>query len=121
MKDYLKFAIPTTTTNTNHFPEERMTPRMITTVQNGWIRNFDPKKRIFTGQAYRAAKRIMDLFIVLVSAPLWLTVFGLVAFVIKVSNWNAPVLFFQQRTGKGGKRFRMFKFRSMVPDAEKLK
>jgi lipopolysaccharide/colanic/teichoic acid biosynthesis glycosyltransferase len=30
-------------------------------------------------------------------------------------------MFTQSRTGKGGRRFRMFKFRSMVPNAEDLK
>src|SRR5690606_27119456 len=40
---------------------------------------------------------------------------------ILLSSPGGPVLFKQWRTGKGGKRFRMFKFRTMVPDAEKLK
>ena len=32
-----------------------------------------------------------------------------------------PSHFVQQRTGKGGRRFSMYKFRSMVPNAEELK
>jgi len=86
-----------------------------------WLRSFDPNKRILTGRSYRAAKRAMDLSIVLLSAPFWLPILGAVALAIKLSAWNAPVFFVQLRTGKGGRRFRMFKFRSMVPDAEKLK
>jgi len=86
-----------------------------------WLRSFDPNKRILTGRSYRAAKHIMDLSIVFFSAPFWLPVLGVVALAIKLSAWNAPVFFVQLRTGKGGRRFRMFKFRSMVPDAEKLK
>jgi lipopolysaccharide/colanic/teichoic acid biosynthesis glycosyltransferase len=86
-----------------------------------WLRSFDPNKRILTGRSYRAAKRTMDLSIVLLSAPFWLPILGAVALAIKLSAWNAPVFFVQLRTGKGGRRFRMFKFRSMVPDAEKLK
>jgi len=86
-----------------------------------WLSSFDPNRRILTGRSYRAAKRIMDLSIVLLSAPFWLPVLGVVALAIKLSAWNAPVFFVQLRTGKGGRRFRMFKFRSMVPDAEKLK
>jgi lipopolysaccharide/colanic/teichoic acid biosynthesis glycosyltransferase len=98
-----------------------MTARMITSPQMDWIRRFDPKKRILTGRSYHAAKRIMDLSIVLITSIFWLPLFALVALVIKISALNAPVLFVQLRTGKGGKRFRMYKFRSMVPNAEKLK
>ena len=32
-----------------------------------------------------------------------------------------PIFFSQLRTGKGGHRFRMYKFRTMVPNAEELK
>ena len=98
-----------------------MTTRMVMSSHIEWLRSFDPNKRILTGRSYRAAKRIMDLSIVLLSAPFWLPILGVVALAIKLSAWNAPVFFVQLRTGKGGRRFRMFKFRSMVPDAEKLK
>jgi lipopolysaccharide/colanic/teichoic acid biosynthesis glycosyltransferase len=98
-----------------------MSARLVTSTQTEWIKNFDPHKRILTGHSYRVAKRIMDLSLVLLSAPFWLPVFALVAFVIKLSDLKAPVLFVQLRTGKGGKRFQMYKFRSMVPNAEKLK
>jgi lipopolysaccharide/colanic/teichoic acid biosynthesis glycosyltransferase len=68
-----------------------------------------------------AAKRFFDLLVVAASAPAWLPLLALVAAVVKISNPSAPVLFVQQRTGRGGQRFRMFKFRTMVPDAEQRK
>jgi lipopolysaccharide/colanic/teichoic acid biosynthesis glycosyltransferase len=34
---------------------------------------------------------------------------------------GSPAIFIQQRTGKNGKRFPMYKFRTMVKDAEALK
>jgi lipopolysaccharide/colanic/teichoic acid biosynthesis glycosyltransferase len=87
----------------------------------GWVRSFNPNTRILTGRAYRIAKRIMDLVIVLGTMPFWLPVLGLVALAIAITSPGAPVIFVQQRTGKGGRRFSMYKFRSMVPNAEELK
>ena len=39
--------------------------------QYSWIASFDPKKRIFVGRSYFILKRIMDLSLVLLSAPFW--------------------------------------------------
>lgn len=86
-----------------------------------WVKSFNPERRILTGRAYQVAKRLMDLFIVLISVPFWLPLLGLVALAIAVTSPGAPVIFVQQRTGKGGRRFSMYKFRSMVPNAEQLK
>ena len=86
-----------------------------------WVRKFDPKKRIFTGQSYHFLKRIFDLFVTILAAPFWLPLIGVIALIIKVTSPGAPAMFVQLRTGKGGQRFRMFKFRSMVPNAEELK
>lgn len=86
-----------------------------------WVKRFHPKKRILTGMAYKIAKRIMDLSIVILAAPFWGPVFLIVAALISITSPGAPAMFTQMRTGKGGKRFRMYKFRSMVPNAEELK
>ena len=86
-----------------------------------WVRKFDPKKRIFTGPSYHFLKRIFDLFVTILAAPFWLPLIGVIALIIKVTSPGAPAMFVQLRTGKGGQRFRMFKFRSMVPNAEELK
>jgi lipopolysaccharide/colanic/teichoic acid biosynthesis glycosyltransferase len=89
--------------------------------QQEWINSFDPKKRIFVGRSYVFVKRVMDLSIVLLSAPFWIPVLGIIAVIIRLTSPGAPAMFTQYRTGKGGRRFRMYKFRSMVPDAEALK
>jgi lipopolysaccharide/colanic/teichoic acid biosynthesis glycosyltransferase len=64
-------------------------------------------------------KRIMDLLGavtgLLLSAPLML----LVAILIKLDS-PGPVLFVQQRVGLFGRTFRVYKFRTMVVDAEDL-
>jgi len=86
-----------------------------------WLRAFDPGRRILTGRAYRIAKRIMDLEIVLATLPIWLPLIGLVALVLAIASPGQPVIFKQARTGKGGRRFYMYKFRTMLPDSESLK
>ncbi|HEY7817851.1 MAG TPA: sugar transferase, partial [Vicinamibacteria bacterium] len=40
------------------------------------------------------------------------------ALAVKLQD-GGPVFFFQERVGKGGVPFRSYKFRSMVPDAER--
>ena len=59
-------------------------------------------------------KRLLDLLIVLVSAPFWFPIVIMIAVAIKISAPKDPVFFVQQRTGKDGKRFAMYKFRTMV-------
>lgn len=86
-----------------------------------WIEKIDPKEALFTGQAYVFAKRIMDLALILLAMPILLPVFLAISLIIKIESPDGPVIFAQNRTGKGGKRFKMYKFRSMVPNAEELK
>jgi lipopolysaccharide/colanic/teichoic acid biosynthesis glycosyltransferase len=95
--------------------------QMTTVPQEDWIRRFNPNKRVFRGRAYQLAKRFMDLFLVVITMPLWLPLNGIVALIIHFTSPGAPVVFKQLRTGKGGRRFYMYKFRTMVPDAETLK
>jgi len=94
---------------------------MISSYEEDWIKKFDPKKRILTGTPYFLTKRFLDLFLVLITLPLWLPLNGIIALIIRFTSPGAPVIFNQLRTGKGGCRFNMYKFRTMVPDAEELK
>jgi lipopolysaccharide/colanic/teichoic acid biosynthesis glycosyltransferase len=45
----------------------------------------------------------------------------LCALLIKLESPSGPVFFMQERTGKDGRRFKMYKFRTMIPDAEARK
>jgi len=94
---------------------------MISAHDEDWFKKFDPQKRILTGQAYLLVKRFMDLFLVVVTLPLWLPLIGIIALIIRITSPGAPVVFRQLRTGKGGRRFNMYKFRTMVHNAEELK
>ena len=71
-------------------------------------------------RGYRIAKRAMDLAISIMVLPIVLPLGVLIAILIYVDS-PGLVIFVQNRTGIGGKRFRMYKFRTMVPNAEELK
>jgi lipopolysaccharide/colanic/teichoic acid biosynthesis glycosyltransferase len=86
-----------------------------------WLAQISPEKRILRGRGYYIAKRIIDLALVLLILPLTLPIFILCALLIKLEDPKGPVLFVQERTGKGGCRFDMYKFRTMVHNAEELK
>lgn len=63
-------------------------------------------------------KRALDVAVVLLLAPLALLVGAVIALAIKLDSPEGPVLYTAERVGKNGRPFRMFKFRSMVVDAE---
>lgn len=61
---------------------------------------------------YSIAKRLMDILLCILALPLVLPVMALCALAIRLDT-PGPVLFVQERIGKGGRKFRMFKFRTM--------
>ena len=66
---------------------------------------------------YSRVKRGSDLAICLLAAPLTLPLVLLCAIAVRLTS-PGPILFRQTRTGQGGRPIEMFKFRSMVVDAE---
>jgi lipopolysaccharide/colanic/teichoic acid biosynthesis glycosyltransferase len=64
-----------------------------------------------------AWKRALDIVGASVGLMLLLPLFGAIALSIKCTS-RGPILFKQERSGRGGKPFLMYKFRTMVYDAE---
>lgn len=64
-------------------------------------------------------KRSMDLAIIIMLGLPALVVALLVAVLVKVTAPRCPVMYFQERVGRFGVVFRIFKFRTMTPGAEK--
>ncbi|MBF5042762.1 MULTISPECIES: sugar transferase [Myxococcaceae] len=62
-------------------------------------------------------KRAFDIIVSLTALVLLAPVFGAIAVAIKLTS-KGPVFFSQSRTGLNGREFRLWKFRSMVVDAE---
>lgn len=69
---------------------------------------------------YRVSKRLFDMTLCLLALPFLLPLGLLIALLIYLDD-PGPVLFRQYRTGLGGQRFAMYKFRTMVTNAEELK
>ena len=64
---------------------------------------------------YTVIKRVMDFVIATILVVAFSPLFLLIAVLIKIDS-RGPVFFRQERVGKNGKIFRIFKFRSMVAD-----
>lgn len=63
--------------------------------------------------------KLLDMFVWIVLLPLLFPVMILIALLIKVSS-KGPAIYKQQRVGKDGEIFTLYKFRTMVKDAEKI-
>lgn len=68
--------------------------------------------------SYRIAKRVLDLIIVLLALPAVLPLILLCALAIRLDS-PGPVFFVQERVGKGGRRFKIYKFRTMRHDLDR--
>jgi sugar transferase (PEP-CTERM system associated) len=87
------------------------------------VRNLNPGWLIFSegfhkSPVKRVLKRSADIFLSLVLLVLLSPLMTVVAVLIKLDS-QGPVIFSQQRAGKGRHKFQIYKFRSMVQDAEK--
>lgn len=67
----------------------------------------------------RLVKRAFDIVVCGISTIIAMPIMGIIALLIKVGS-PGPVLFKQPRVGENGRIFNMFKFRSMVEDAEAI-
>ena len=66
---------------------------------------------------YHFCKRVFDIFAAIIGVVLLLPLLLVVALVIKLTS-RGPIMYRGVRTGLNGKPFRIFKFRTMIPNAE---
>lgn len=69
---------------------------------------------------YEVIKRLIDVVCSFLGVIVLSPLFIVIAIIIKTTS-KGPVFFSQKRVGKNGKEFNMYKFRSMVVNAEELK
>lgn len=87
----------------------------------GYYEYVKPLRRLETPHAYLFLKRAIDITLSAGGLLCLLPVFALLAVLIKLEDPKGKVIFRQTRVGKDGKPFPMYKFRSMVWNAEALK
>lgn len=90
--------------------DEREFERPPMVVRDGWVAV--RKERLYR----RALKRWMDVGFVVMALPIVLPVIAVLVGLLKASG-HAP-FFTQERVGQGGRTFRLWKLRTMVPDAD---
>jgi|SRR5690625_327088 len=64
-------------------------------------------------------KRIFDIIIVIVLFLPFFIILSIISVVIKIDS-KGPVFFKQERLGRNGKVFKVYKFRTMIDDAESI-
>lgn len=71
-------------------------------------------------KGYYVVKRFIDIFLSCIGILILSPVMLIIAIAIKIEDPKGKVFFKQQRNGKNGKIFEMYKFRSMVYNAENI-
>jgi exopolysaccharide biosynthesis polyprenyl glycosylphosphotransferase len=69
---------------------------------------------------HTSLKRIFDVVVTVALVVLFAPILLLAALAIKITSPEGPVFFIQTRVGYNRRRFKMIKFRTMVPNAEQL-
>lgn len=69
---------------------------------------------------YSVVKRILDIIFSTVSLVVLLVPLLIIALIIIIDSPGASPIYVQTRVGKNGRKFKFYKFRSMVPNAEQM-
>jgi lipopolysaccharide/colanic/teichoic acid biosynthesis glycosyltransferase len=78
------------------------------------------KRTRLARMVYLRCKRLMDLSLCILALPFVVFALAICFIAIRLDS-PGPAFFYQMRTGRGGRRFKMFKLRTMVKNAEELK
>jgi lipopolysaccharide/colanic/teichoic acid biosynthesis glycosyltransferase len=96
---------------------ENLTGRVpIEHIGENWFTSL-PMESAETSVFYAAASRFFDLLSASLGLLILLPFFPFIALAIYLDS-PGPIFYKQERVGKGGKNFNLYKLRTMVPDAE---
>lgn len=70
-------------------------------------------------KAYDILKRFIDIIVGFIGCVLLIPLMIIVKIINVINKENGPIFYIQKRIGKNGKTFKLYKFRTMVVDADK--
>jgi len=79
----------------------------------------DRKAILRRDKKYWCIKRAQDIVLSLMALLVLWPFLLIIALIIVIDSPGAGPIFYQERVGRNGKTFRFYKFRSMIPDADK--
>jgi lipopolysaccharide/colanic/teichoic acid biosynthesis glycosyltransferase len=88
----------------------------------GYMKNDSVRKYYFILMKKRKslyAKRVFDIVFAIISVFILLPVFLIISIAIKIDS-KGPIMFRQVRVTQYGRRFKIYKFRTMIENAEKI-
>lgn len=65
-------------------------------------------------------KRALDIFLIIFASPFLIVIFGIIAFIMKISEPKGSIFFSHKRMGLNGKLFGCLKFRSMRENGSEI-
>lgn len=77
------------------------------------------EESIEISHGYLFVKRILDIAVAVIGIAFFAVLYPLIAIAIKIDS-RGPIIFRQERVGQHGKKFKVYKFRTMVENAEDL-
>lgn len=83
-------------------------------------KDFEVYNSIHYGIDKKVTKRVFDFFFSIFSIFILSPIFIIIALYIKIKSPQGPILFTQRRLGLNHSYFRVYKFRTMIPNAEKV-
>ncbi len=86
------------------------------TLEKESVQNEQIKKK----PVYSFFKRILDIICAVVGLVVLFVPLLLVALIVVIDSPGASPIYVQERIGKNGRKFRFYKFRTMVPNAEQM-
>lgn len=112
----LRGSVVATITN-DKVPNMEQAPQIIIPYESDKEYFIDAPEKISGGICYKVVKRLFDIIVSFFALVFLFIPMLIIAIVVKATS-DGPAIYKQERLGKNGKPFNVYKFRTMVKDSE---